>query len=564
MSSAQQNWSFNGGLKLEAHKSISTTQQISSIEAASQFVLPLQQHIGEASKLLVDPGERVLKGQMLATTSHIISASIHSPVSGTVVEICERPVPHPSGLPGMCIVIENDFAEEWIKKTPVGNDYNQMTSHDLRSLVRDAGIVGLGGAAFPAAVKQTELNIDTLIINGVECEPYISCDDMLMRERAREILMGADIIGHIIKAKECIIGIEDNKPQAIAAMQAAVDEDATGFFRVQSIPTIYPSGGEKQLVKILTGKEVPINGLPADIDVLCQNVGTAYAIYKAIFEAEPLISRIVTVTGSGVVEPKNLEVPIGTSMAHCIKYAGGYHEDADCLIMGGPMMGYTVETDELPVVKATNCLLVTNKNETHPANMSEHMPCIRCGRCVDVCPANLLPQQLYWFASSTNYERVIEYHLFDCIECGCCSYVCPSQIPLVQYYRFAKSEIWQQEYERKQSNIARERHESRLLRLERAKQAREEKLRKKREMLNKKKGKNETVEIDEKKQAIAAALERVKQKKEQQDIKPENTENLNEQQQQQIREADERRRAMQKNIAENNNGDLNNQTTNKP
>ncbi len=542
MNATQQHWQFNGGLKLESHKSISTKQAITRVEAERQYVLPVQQHIGEVGDILVQPGERVLKGQMLATTKHLISASVHSPVSGTVIEISRRLVPHPSGLSAECIVIENDFAEEWIEKKPVADHYNQMSSHDLRNLVRDAGIVGLGGATFPTAVKQTELNINTLIINGVECEPYITCDDMLMRERAREVIAGADIIGHIIKAKECIIGIEDNKPEAIAAMQAAVDEDGTGFFRVQAIPTIYPSGGEKQLVKVLTGKEVPINGLPADIDVLCQNVGTAYAIYKAIFEAEPLISRIVTVTGRGVKNPQNMEVPIGTSMAHCIKQAGGYNKDADCLIMGGPMMGYSVETDSLPVVKASNCLLVTVKDETHPANMSAHMPCIRCGRCVDVCPANLLPQQLYWFASSQHYERVIEYHLFDCIECGCCSYVCPSQIPLVQYYRFAKSEIWQQEYDRKHSNIARERHEAREQRLERAKQEREEKLRKKREMLNKKQGKSETNEINKKKDAIAEALARVNEKKKKQAIKPENTENLSEQQKQLIKEADERRR----------------------
>ena len=540
MESAQQLWQFNGGLKLEPNKKTSSEKPISKIAPQSHYVLPLQQHIGEAGEVMVNIGSRVLKGQMLAVAKHLISAPIHAPVSGFVKDISKYPVPHPSGLSANCITIENDFADEWIEKNIIGDTYNQMTSHDLRNVIRDAGIVGLGGAVFPTAIKQTEVNIDTLIINGVECEPYITCDDVLMRERAREIISGADIIGHIIKAKECIIAIEDNKPEAIEAIQKIIDEDATDFFRIQAVPTIYPSGGEKQLIKVVTGKEVPINGLPADIDVLCQNAGTAYAIHKAIFDGEPLISRIVTVTGEGVTHPQNLEVLLGTSMKHCIEQCGGYKDNAECLIMGGPMMGFTLESDELPVVKATNCLLVT-AGEIHPANMSAHMPCIRCAKCVDVCPANLLPQQLYWYASARNFDRSIEYHLFDCIECGCCSYVCPSQIPLVQYYRFAKSEIWEQEYNHKKSSTARERHESRIARLENQKHEREERLRNKREMLNIKKGKTDESEIDSKKEAIAAALARVQKKKEVESIRPKNTDNLSPEQEQLIKEADRRR-----------------------
>jgi electron transport complex protein RnfC len=538
---AKQLWEFNGGLKLKPFKDISTGNPIASVKPQKKYVIPLQQHIGDVGDILVAVGERILKGQMLASASHLVSASVHSPVSGVVTNICKLPIPHPSGLTAECIVIENDFTDEWIDKNIIGDNYNQMTSHDLRTQIRHAGIVGLGGAVFPTAVKQTEIHIDTLIINGVECEPYITCDDMLMRERAREIISGADIIGHIIKAKECVIAIEDNKPEAIAAIKQIIEEDATGFFKLHEIPTIYPSGGEKQLIKVVTGNEVPMNGLPADIDVLCQNVGTAYAIHKLIFEGEPLISRIVTVTGAGVSSPQNLEVLLGTNMASCIEQCGNYSEAADCLIMGGPMMGYTVESDELPVVKATNCLLVTTKNEIHPANMSAHMPCIRCGLCVDVCPANLLPQQLYWFAGARNYERVTEYHLFDCIECGCCSYVCPSQIPLVQYYRSAKSEIWEQEREYKLSNIARQRYESRTLRLEQQKQEREERMRLKRERLKQKKGGGAKNEIDTKKDAIAEALARVQKKKTVKNIQPRNTDNLTAEQEQLIKEADQRR-----------------------
>lgn len=548
MENTQQLWKFNGGLKLKPHKNISNETPISKAAPQSHYTIPLQQHIGEAGEIIVKVGDHVLTGQILATAKNLISASIHSPISGTIREIGKHPVPHPSGLSADCIIIENDFTNEWIEKNPIGDDYNQMTSHNLRNVIRDAGIVGLGGAVFPAAIKQTEVNISTLIINGVECEPYITCDDVLMRERARQIISGADIIGHIIKAKECVIAIEDNKPDAIKAIQKIIDEDATGFFKIQPVPTIYPSGGEKQLIKVVTGKEVPINGLPADIDILCQNVGTAYAIYKTIFDGEPLISRIVTVTGKGVTHPQNLEVPLGTSIKNCVEQCGGYQEDADCLIMGGPMMGFTIDNDQLPVVKATNCLLVTTVDEIHPATMSEHMPCIRCAKCVDVCPANLLPQQLYWYASARNFDRVIDYHLFDCIECGCCSYVCPSQIPLVQYYRFAKSEIWEKEYHHKQSNIARDRHESRVIRLDNQKREREERLRKKREMLNRKKGepgRNEN-EMDAKKKAIAEALARVQKKKEDQSVTPKNMDNLSPEQEQLIKQADERRSAINK------------------
>jgi len=537
---------FHGGLHLDYHKDISNKNSITACKPQSRYVIPVQQHIGAAGEVIVEKGQRVLKGQMLATTKKLISAPVHSPVSGTIVEIGKHAVPHHSGMEADCIIIENDFQDEWIERNPVAENYHQMNSHELRNIIRNAGIVGLGGAVFPTAIKQTEININTLILNGVECEPYITCDDKLMQERAREVLAGADIIGHIIKARECIIAIEDNKPEAITAIQLAIDEDSTGFFRIQIVPTLYPSGSEKQLIKIITGKEVPRNGLPADIDVLCQNVGTAYAIYQAVFKDEPLISRIVTFTGSGIQHAQNLEVPIGTYISDCIEQCGGYSKDAYCLIMGGPMMGYSINTDRLPIVKASNCLLVSNSEEIFPANTEAHMPCIRCARCVEVCPSKLLPQQLYWYASASNFERAAEYHLFDCIECGCCSYVCPSQIPLVQYYRSAKSEIWALEADRKKADAARLRHEARERRLLLQKQEREERLRKKREALNKKKGKIEENEMDAKKAAITEALARVKKKKETQNIKPKNTDNLTSEQERLIKEIDQRRQTIKK------------------
>ncbi len=545
LQAGENTWNFHGGIKLPGHKDMSTQKPISRMPSSERYVVPLNQHMGAAGEILVRSGDNVLKGQKLSVPLGLISATVHSPVSGKVAEIAEHAFPHPSGLAGICIVIENDHKDEWVQRNPIADNYVNTSSHNLRNIIRDAGIVGLGGATFPAAVKQTEVGIETLILNGVECEPYITCDDMLMRERADEIIKGAKIIAYIIKAEQCIIAIEDNKPEAIDAVTRAVTQDGSKNIKVQPVPTIYPSGGERQLIKIVTGKEVPVSGLPSDIHVLVHNVATSYAIYKAVFEDEPLISRIVTITGRGVKSPQNLEVDIGTSIHDCIEFCGGYKNDARALIMGGPMMGLSLNTDELPVIKATNCLLVTAGIDiTLPAS-ENHLPCIRCGECVEVCPANLLPQQLYWFAGNRDYDRAAEYNLFDCIECGCCAYVCPSQIPLVQYYRYAKSDIREQERERKQSDIARQRHEDRLQRLEKQKQEREARLKKKREALAKNKnGRNK--ELDKKKATIAEALARVNEKKSRQKTRAKNTEKLTAEQQKKIYEADARRESMKK------------------
>ena len=538
-------WSFHGGIKLPGHKDMSTRHPVRRMPSGDRYIIPLNQHMGAEGDIRVAAGDRVLKGQMLAGSHGLISAGVHSPVSGRVIEVGEHHFPHPSELAGMCVVIDNDHKDEWISRDPVGEDYVNLSSHQLRNIVRDAGIVGLGGAGFPAAVKQTEVGLETLILNGVECEPYITCDDMLMRERADAMIKGAKIIMHIIKAEQCVIAIEDNKPEAIAAVGSALERDGDDRIKAQIVPTIYPSGGERQLITVLTGKEVPIDGLPSDINVLCHNVATAFAVYKAVFEGEPLISRIVTVTGRGVNAPQNLEVDIGTPIRACIEFCGGYRDEARALIMGGPMMGLTLQRDDLPVVKTTNCLLVTAGIDITLPDSEIHMPCIRCGKCVDVCPANLLPQQLYWFAANKDYERAVDHNLAGCIECGCCAYVCPSRIPLVQYYRHAKSDIREKDRERRKSDIARQRHEHRQERLEKQKQEREARLKKKREALTRQKDTREQ-EMDKKKAIIAEALARVNQKKSRQNIKAANTENLTPDQQQKINEADARREQMKR------------------
>ncbi len=525
---SHQLWHFHGGLKLDSHKAMSTASSIVKASLPKRLVIPVQQHIGHAGQLRVSVGDKVLKGQTIAECPEYISAPVHASSSGSVTEITELPAPHPSGLNTLCVVIETDGKDNWTELHPTRHP-NTKSPAELRQLIRKAGIVGLGGAAFPTAVKVNPVKLDpekadagspvhieTLIINGAECEPFISCDDMLMREYAEELISGCSIIQYMVSASHCLIAIEDNKPEAIAALEAVIKAQALHTIEVVSIPTLYPTGGEKQLIKVLTHKEVPSDGLPSDIGLLVQNVGTAVAVHKAIILGEPLISRIVTITGEGVKQPQNMEVLIGTLMSDLIEQSGGYHADASKLIMGGPMMGFALQSDNLPVIKGCNCLLAENT----PVETPPTMPCIRCGACATVCPAQLLPQQLFWMASSKNFDLVQDYHLFDCIECGCCSQVCPSQIPLVQYYRFAKTEIWNQERDRIKSDHARIRHDFRQARLEREKKERAEKLRKKKELLEKKKqaeaaakeGGNDA-EIDPKKVAIEAAMKRVQEKK---------------------------------------------------
>lgn len=466
-------WRFRGGVHPAQHKTESNRQPIGRAGIPTRLILPLHQHIGEPAEPVVSAGERVLKGQVIARATGYVSAPVHAPTSGVVSDIGDYPIPHPSGMAAACIVIAPDGRDESIAYEGIG-DYRSLEPSTLRNIIREAGIVGLGGAGFPSYIKMNPGNrkaVEILVLNGVECEPWITCDDLLMRERADEILGGMEIIRHALQAGQCLIAVEDNKPEACAALRAA----SAGMEGVEvvPVPTLYPQGSEKQLVKVLTGKEVPANGLCINIGVVNVNVGTAAAVWRAIHLGEPLISRIVTVTGSTIPGARNLEVLLGTPMNELIAECGGDPGQIERLIMGGPMMGFALHQTDLPVIKTTNCVLAAAGTDIAPAKTV--MPCIRCGACADACPVNLLPQQMYWYSKHKDLDKVQEYSLFDCIECGCCSYVCPSNIPLVQYFRYAKGDIWVQEREREKANIARLRHEARLERIEREKQEREAK-----------------------------------------------------------------------------------------
>jgi len=458
---------FDGGIHPKENKDQSTQTPIATLPIPAQLIVPLGQHIGAPAESLVQAGDQVLKGQMIAKPKGFVSAAIHAPTSGTISSVEMRELPHSSGLLGMCAVIDTDGKDQWIEHQGIEN-YLEVDNQQLIDKIRESGITGMGGAGFPTSVKVSvgERKIDTLIINAAECEPYITADDMLMRERALDAIKGIQILMKLTGADNCLVGIEDNKPEAIKAMEDALHQvHGEHHIVIVTIPTKYPSGGEKQLIQILTGKEVPSTGIPADIGIVCQNVGTAAAVYKAVALGEPLISRITTITGEAVKQPQNVEVLIGTPVKDLLNFASFKAGKKQRLIMGGPMMGFTLKSDELPVVKATNCILAPTAKEL-PAN-DFAMACIRCGMCTEACPADLLPQQLYWFAKSDELEKAEQHNIFDCIECGACSYVCPSQIPLVQYYRYAKGAIKEDRAAKEKAERSKIRFENRQARLDR-------------------------------------------------------------------------------------------------
>lgn len=513
MSAAQQRrtWDIHGGVHPPENKHQSVQTPIKTASIPDTLVFPLSQHIGAPAKPIVSVGDQVLKGQMIAEAGGFVSVPVHASTSGEVIAIENANIIHSSGMAAPAIIVKSDGNDTWADHQGV-DDYTQLDKAALVNIVRNAGIAGMGGAGFPSAVKlntRPDQEIKTLIINGTECEPYITADDILMRERAEQIIEGAKILQHIVQPEEVLIGVEDNKPEGIAALKKAAQGTDV---EIVVFPTKYPSGGEKQLIQILTGKEVPAGGLPADIGIVCQNIGTTVAIYKAVTLGEPLISRITTVTGEAIDQQQNYEVLLGTPVNFLLKESGFHPEKAARLIAGGPMMGFAIESDDVPVVKATNCILVPTEQEIPSPPPAQ--ACIRCGMCAEACPVSLLPQQLFWFAQSKNHEGLKDHHLMDCIECGACSFVCPSNIPLVQYYRASKADIRQTEADARKAEYSKERFEARQDRLAKIEEEKERKRIERQQKAAKaaeakeKQAKDSKANAD--KDAVQAAIERTK------------------------------------------------------
>ncbi|WP_368301005.1 electron transport complex subunit RsxC [Kluyvera sichuanensis] len=493
-------WDFDGGIHPPEMKTQSNGTPLRQVPLAQRFVIPLKQHIGAEGELSVKPGDHVLRGQPL-TRGWGRMLPVHAPTSGTVVAIEPHATAHPSALPEMSVIIDADGEDRWIARDG-WSDYKNHSRDALIERIHQFGVAGLGGAGFPTGNKLRGGGdkITTLIINAAECEPYITADDRLMQDCAAQIVEGIQILAHILQPQQVLIGIEDNKPQAISMMRAVLAGCHGISLRV--IPTKYPSGGAKQLTQILTGKQVPHGGRSSDIGVLMQNVGTAYAVKRAVIDGEPLTERVVTLTGESVGQPGNVWARLGTPVQHLLKHADFCPTSDQMVIMGGPLMGFTLPWLDVPVVKITNCLLAPSAAEM--GEPEEEKGCIRCSACADACPADLLPQQLYWFSKGQQHDKATAHNLSDCIECGACAWVCPSSIPLVQYFRQEKAEINAIRQEEQRAAEAKARFEARQQRLEREKAAREER------------HKKAAVQPAAKDQdAIHAALARVREKQQQ-------------------------------------------------
>ncbi|MFQ2560042.1 electron transport complex subunit RsxC [Aeromonas caviae] len=462
-------WDFHGGIHPPENKHQSSLTPVVDAGLPPQLIIPVRQHAGPAGELLVRVGDKVKKGQPLTRFDKGRIVPVHASTSGTITAIEQHTVAHPSGLDDLCILLTPDGDDAWGERTPQP-DYWNLERGELLERIQQAGIAGLGGAVFPTHSKldgRGQLT-EILIVNGLECEPYITTDDRLMQEYADEIMDGIRVLKHLLKPKLTLIGVEDNKPAAIEALtRHASDADVL----VKSVPTKYPSGGAKQTIELLTGRQVPKGGRAVDMGIMVLNVATVFAIKRAIIDGEPLIERIVTLTGDAFKKPGNAWVRLGTPVRWLLQRFELQPEADQRVIMGGPMMGFTLPHAMVPVVKATNCLLSPTRAELPPPGPEQ--ACIRCSACADACPATLLPQELYWYSRVKEYDKAEKLNLFDCIECGACAWVCPSEIPLVQYYKIAKDDIREARAEAEKAERAKQRFEAKQARFEREKAARE-------------------------------------------------------------------------------------------
>ncbi|BCS51404.1 electron transport complex subunit C [Aeromonas jandaei] len=462
-------WDFHGGIHPADNKLQSSQTPVEQAGLPPRLIIPVRQHAGAAGDLLVQVGDKVKKGQPLTRYARGRVVPVHASTSGTITEIANHTVAHPSGLDDLCVILTPDGEDEWgeLDGKP---DYWNLERGELLERIQQAGIAGLGGAVFPTHSKldgRGQLT-EILIVNGLECEPYITTDDRLMQQYADEIMDGIRVLKHLLKPKLTLIGVEDNKPEAITELtRHATDEDVL----VKTVPTKYPSGGAKQTIELLTGRQVPKGGRAVDIGIMVLNVATVFAIKRAIIDGEPLIERIVTLTGDSFKKPGNAWVRLGTPVRWLLQRFELQPEADQRVIMGGPMMGFTLPHAMVPVVKATNCLLAPTQAEL-PAPGPEQA-CIRCSACADACPASLLPQELYWYSKAKEYDKAEKLNLMDCIECGACAWVCPSEIPLVQYYKIAKDDIREARAEAEKAERAKQRFEAKQARFEREKAARE-------------------------------------------------------------------------------------------
>lgn len=464
-----------GGLELASHKAQSTGTPIATPPLPDQLVIPLSQHKGTPARVVVEPDTPVLKGQLLAEAGGAISAPIHAPTSGIVRAELLRPVPHWSAMEAPCLLLEPDGQDRWCER-PAAPPWQELDREALLGRIRDAGLVGLGGAGFPTDIKLAATRREPgplLIVNGAECEPYITADDMLMRERADQLVGGVAVLRQLLQPARILVAVENDKPQALAALQAACRLEPD--IEIVAIPAKYPSGDAGLLIRTLTGIEIPSASRAAELGIFCCNVGTLAGLYTAIVLGRPLISRITTLTGQALARPGNVEALIGTPVQHLLRFAGLDETQLHCLIQGGPLMGHSLHSQDVPLIKTTNCLIAGTRDEFPEPDPVQ--ACIRCGLCSDVCPVRLLPQQLYWHARSMNHTQLQAHNLADCIECGACAFVCPSAIPLVQYYRAAKDAIASQQARNDKAARSKQRFEQRQLRLQAAEEARQERRR---------------------------------------------------------------------------------------